>query len=157
MGRTSSFPLFSQVLILVFGFDRFVWQNHVLFLLAEQPPADMAALVGIFRPSVPPLVKRRTKGLLSTIKDAVKRGLSMVQLDIRGAEEQKEPESAKKGAVMLDAEMKALAEEKGVRYQQQEATGTVTKSFWGSKIGCHPVQPNLRRLSHLSRRRNRLV
>ena len=101
-------------------------QNHVLFLLAEQPPADMPALLGVFRSSVPPLVKRRMKELLSTIKDAVKRGMGMAQLDNQGTEEKKEPESAKKDVVMLDAEMKALAEEKGA---MQEATAI--KSFWG--------------------------
>ena len=104
-------------------------QNHVLFLLAEQPPADMAALLGVFRSSVPPLVKRRMKELLSTIKDAVKRGMGTAQLDNQGTEEKKEPESAKKDVVMLDAEMKALAEEKNVMQQQQEATAI--KSFWG--------------------------
>jgi len=56
-----------------FGFDRFVLQKYVLFLFSEQSPADMAALLGIFRSSEPPLVKRRMK---STIKDAVKRGMS---------------------------------------------------------------------------------
>ena len=106
-------------------------QNHVLFLLAEQPPADMAALLGIFRSSVPPLVKRRMKELLGTIKDAVKRGINMGQLDNQGVSEQKEPESAKKGVVMLDAEMKALVEEKDARQQQQEATGTAMENFWG--------------------------
>jgi len=125
---SSSLPLSSLVFILVF---RFVLQNHVLFLLAEQPPADMAALLSIFRSSVPPLVKRRMKELLSTIKDAVKRSMSMAQLDDQGASEQKEPESAKKDVVMLDAEMKALAEEKGARQQQHEATGTAMENFWG--------------------------
>ena len=111
-------------------------QNHVLFLLAEQPPADMAALLGIFRSSVPPLVKRRMKELLGSIKDAVKRGMNMGQLDNQGVSEQKvseqkEPESAKKDVVMLDAEMKALVEEKDARQQQQEATGTAMENFWG--------------------------
>ena len=78
---------------------------------------------------MPPLVKRRMKELLSTIKDAVKRGMSMAQLDDQGASEQKE--SAKKDVVMLDAEMKALAEEKGARQQQHEATGTAMENFWG--------------------------
>ncbi|KIM36578.1 hypothetical protein M413DRAFT_449112 [Hebeloma cylindrosporum] len=108
---------------------RFVLQNHVLFLLAEQPPADMPALLGIFRSSVPPLVKRRMKELLSTIKDAVKRGMSMAQLDGRGTQEQKEPEPAKKDVVMLDTEMEALAEEKGDSQQQEDATAM--KNFWG--------------------------
>lgn len=77
---------------------------------------------------MPPLVKRRIKELLSTIKDAVKRGTSMGQL---GTEEQKEPESSKKDVVMLDAEMKALAEKKGAGQQQQETSGTAMKNFWG--------------------------
>ena len=122
-GFTSSFPfLFAGPHSRFLAFDRFVLQNRVLFLLAEQPPADMLALLGIFRSSVPPLVKRKMKELLSTIKDAVKRGMSIAQL---GTEEQKGPESAKKDVVMLDAELKALTEEKGARQQQQEA------KFWG--------------------------
>jgi exosome complex exonuclease RRP6 len=127
-------------------------QNHVLFLLAEQPPAAMAALLGTFKS---PLVKRRMEELLSTIKDAVKRGMRVAQLDNQGAEEQKEPESAKKDVVMLDAEMKALAEKRGVRQQQQEATGTVTKNFRGQN-GTSSGTTNLRRLGHLSRRWHRL-
>lgn len=52
--------------------SRYVLQNHFLFTLAEQPPADVAALLQIFRSSVPPVVKRRVKELLGIIKEAVK-------------------------------------------------------------------------------------
>jgi hypothetical protein len=85
------------------------------------------------------------KELLSTIKDAVKRGMSVAQMDNQGAVAQKEPESLKKDVAMLDAEMKALAEEKGARQQQQEA-----KNFCG-QMGDRLLQPNLRCLDHLSR------
>ncbi|KAF9524119.1 hypothetical protein CPB83DRAFT_861782 [Crepidotus variabilis] len=58
---------------------RYILQNHLLFLIAEQPPADITSLLRIFRSSVPPVIKRRAKELLSVIKEAVKRGLPLEQ------------------------------------------------------------------------------
>lgn len=46
-----------------------------MFQLAEQPPADMAALLKIFH-SVPPVIRRRAKELLEVIRDCVKRHLT---------------------------------------------------------------------------------
>ncbi|KAG5642308.1 hypothetical protein DXG03_003028 [Asterophora parasitica] len=54
---------------------RYVLPNHFLFQLAEQPPADMAALLRIFH-SVPPVIRKRAKELLDVIRDRVKRHLS---------------------------------------------------------------------------------
>ena len=54
--------------------------NQYLFQLAEQPPADMAALLGIFKSSVPALVRRRAKELLEVIREAVRRGLEGKQV-----------------------------------------------------------------------------
>ncbi|KNZ78491.1 Exosome complex exonuclease rrp6 [Termitomyces sp. J132] len=51
---------------------RYVLANHFLFQLAEQPPADMAALLGVFR-SVPPVIRKYAKELLEVIRDCVKR------------------------------------------------------------------------------------
>ena len=48
---------------------RYVLPNHQLFLLAEQPPNDMAGLLGLF-PRVPAIIRRRAKELLDTIRDA---------------------------------------------------------------------------------------
>ena len=45
--------------------------NHYLFVLAEKPPAEMAALLSLFHP-VPPVVRRRSKELLNAIREAVK-------------------------------------------------------------------------------------
>lgn len=50
-------------------------QNHVLFAIAEQPPADMTALLAMFKSSVPPVVKRHIRDLLGVIREAVTRGL----------------------------------------------------------------------------------
>lgn len=49
--------------------------NRYLFELADRPPADMAALLSIFRP-VPPLVRTKATNLLETIRAAVKESLS---------------------------------------------------------------------------------
>ncbi|KAL0960894.1 hypothetical protein HGRIS_005903 [Hohenbuehelia grisea] len=49
---------------------RYVLPNHHIFQLAEHPPADMAALLAIFR-SVPPVIRRRAKELLEVVRGAV--------------------------------------------------------------------------------------
>ncbi|KZT11760.1 uncharacterized protein LAESUDRAFT_733747 [Laetiporus sulphureus 93-53] len=54
---------------------RYVLANHYLFVLAEQPPADMAALLRTLR-SVPPVVQRRAKELLGAIRTAVASALA---------------------------------------------------------------------------------
>ncbi|KAL5482663.1 RRP6 [Sanghuangporus weigelae] len=54
---------------------RYVLPNHYLFQLAERPPADMAALLTVFRP-VPPLVRTKATRLLEVIRTAVKEALS---------------------------------------------------------------------------------
>ncbi|KAK0185739.1 ribonuclease H-like domain-containing protein [Armillaria mellea] len=54
---------------------RYLLPNHFLFQLAENPPADMAALLRVFH-SPPPVMKRRASELLDTIRDAVKAHLS---------------------------------------------------------------------------------
>ncbi|EMD39730.1 hypothetical protein CERSUDRAFT_112032 [Gelatoporia subvermispora B] len=53
---------------------RYVLPNHALFALAERTPADMAALLALFRP-VPPVVRRRAQELLDTVRAAVKEAL----------------------------------------------------------------------------------
>ena len=47
----------------------------MLFHIAEEPPADMASLLGMFQTSIPAVVKRRAKELLNVVKEAVKQGL----------------------------------------------------------------------------------
>jgi len=49
---------------------RYVLANQYLFLLAEQPPADMAGLMKMFRTSVPTAVRKRAKEVLDIIKKA---------------------------------------------------------------------------------------
>lgn len=94
-------------------------QNHVLFTIAEQPPADMAALLAIFRSSVPPVVKKRAKELLGAIRGAVKRGLGPSRVDSEETTrnedqlgsmeaEQVKAQQTKKEIVTLDAEIKLL-------------------------------------------------
>jgi len=48
---------------------RYVLPNHHLFQLAERPPKDMAALLGMFQ-SVPPVIRRRAKELLDVIRES---------------------------------------------------------------------------------------
>jgi exosome complex exonuclease RRP6 len=55
-------------------FCSYILPNHYLFQIAEQHPADMATLLNIFRP-VPPIIRRRARELLDTIKDAVAEAL----------------------------------------------------------------------------------
>lgn len=52
--------------------ERYVLPNHYIFQIAERPPADMAALIGMFQ-SVPPVIKRRAKELFDVIKDCMKK------------------------------------------------------------------------------------
>ncbi|KAH9939788.1 ribonuclease H-like domain-containing protein [Epithele typhae] len=54
---------------------RYVLPNHYIFTLAENTPADMAALLSVFRP-VPPVIRRRAKDLLDAIRGAVKGALA---------------------------------------------------------------------------------
>jgi len=88
--------------------------------MAEQPPADMAALLAMFKSSIPPIVKRRAKELLTVVKEAVKRGMAMARIGGQGptrydSEEQTgstKPavEKTQKDVVMLDEEIKKLEE-----------------------------------------------
>lgn len=48
--------------------------NHYLFTLAERTPGDMASLLSVFHP-VPPVIRRRAKELLDTIRDTIKKTL----------------------------------------------------------------------------------
>ena len=48
--------------------------NHYLFTLAERTPGDMASLLSVFHP-VPPVIRRRAKELLDTIRDTMKKTL----------------------------------------------------------------------------------
>ncbi|KAF4621790.1 hypothetical protein D9613_012206 [Agrocybe pediades] len=104
---------------------RYVLQNHVLFLMAEQPPADMAALLAIFKSSIPPIVKRRAKELLTVVKEAVKRGMAMSRMGGSGGKDDDnnlkeqtgsttppavEKVQTQKDVVMLDEEIKKLEE-----------------------------------------------
>jgi exosome complex exonuclease RRP6 len=56
---------------------RYVLPNHFLFQLAEQPPADLAALLKSF-PSVPPVIRRRAKELLDVIRGCLTSHLTNV-------------------------------------------------------------------------------
>jgi exosome complex exonuclease RRP6 len=81
---------------------RYVLPNHSLFQLAEQPPADMVALLRVFQ-SVPPVIRRRAKELLDTIRNCVRDHLSSktspspdVQEDIEMQDEVQLPTSTSK-------------------------------------------------------------
>lgn len=51
--------------------SRYVLPNHYLFMLAEQPPPDMAALLSTFQ-HVPLVVRKRAKELFDAIQDATR-------------------------------------------------------------------------------------
>ena len=72
---------------------RYVLPNHLLFALAEHPPADIAGLLAAFA-HVPPVVRRRAKELLDAIREAA-----------RGAEEA--PPQAEAVAMEVDADAPA--------------------------------------------------
>lgn len=115
--------------------SRYVLANHTLFQLAEQPPADMAALLAIFRSSVPPMVKKRARELLTVVKNAVKEGMTVAGVGGKLATEDQVSDSyatastdtvpaiaeslkdqlgiaivSRKDTVMLDVEMKSLVD-----------------------------------------------
>lgn len=79
-------------------------QNHVLFHIAEEPPAEMASLVNYG--TVSAVVKRRAKELLSVVREAVKRGLNLT----KDQEEQvvRTRAEPRKDVTMLENEMKSL-------------------------------------------------
>lgn len=58
---------------------RYVLPNHYLFVLAEQPPADIAALLSMFQ-HVPPVVRRRAKELFDDMREAARQGAVSVPL-----------------------------------------------------------------------------
>jgi exosome complex exonuclease RRP6 len=93
-----------------------VLQNHVLFHIAEEPPAEMASLLGMFQTSVPAVVKRRANELLNVVRDAVKRGLNFTKetgsVQSFGDDQEENVENAneepRKGVTMLETELKSL-------------------------------------------------
>jgi exosome complex exonuclease RRP6 len=106
-----------------------VLQNHVLFRIAEEPPAEMASLLRLFQTSVPAIVKRRAKELLNVIKEAVKRGLNLTKQagSVQSVEDQEEivvslNEVPTKEVTMLETEMKSL----------ETADESGSTSLWGS-------------------------
>lgn len=120
----SSLPL--PLLLTTLDPCRYVLQNHALFLIAEQPPADMAALLALFRSSVPPVVKRRARELLNVIKDSVKRGMVVSRMSGQGSADERpeslvpQAEEKRQDVVMLETEMKNL-----------EKDETLSTSIWG--------------------------
>lgn len=80
--------------------------NRYLFELADRPPADMAALLSIFRP-VPPLVRTKATSLLETIRAAVKESLSP-KIGNDSADSTKPPETAQ--VIPMDEEGRSTSE-----------------------------------------------
>ncbi|KAF8975376.1 hypothetical protein BDQ17DRAFT_1441539 [Cyathus striatus] len=97
---------------------RFVLPTHFLFQLGEQPPADMPALLQIFKTNVLPVLKRRAKELLDAIRDAVKRSLEETNKGVDGMKEDEELENKQEGT---DGDSDAVMEE-------EEAPKEVSKS-----------------------------
>ncbi|KAJ3500900.1 hypothetical protein NMY22_g19106 [Coprinellus aureogranulatus] len=124
---------------------RYVLPNHFLFTLAENAPADMNALLGMFRggAGVPPVVRKRAKGLLDVIREAVREGLAgpkekekeVVDAPVGGAEVDKAP------ALVEDVEMAVDAKEEPKEEAQAKDNG-----LWGT--GKTPHDPYSGHVSH---------
>ena len=133
----------------------YVLQNRSLFLMAEQPPADMATLLSLFKPTVPPLVKKRAKDLLSVITEAVKRGLSSSPVENSGSAKhaggriEKVSNDSKKGgnSMMVDAEVQNI--ERGGQTQQDLA------SIWRGWPVCFLVSGLTERIFRSGREKGR--
>jgi exosome complex exonuclease RRP6 len=96
--------------------------NQYLFQIAEQPPADMAALLGVFKSSVPALVRRRAKELLEVIREGVRRGLEGKQVA------KVEEETNKTGSEVV-AQDATSNEKMDVDLMPPQASSS--QSFWG--------------------------
>ncbi len=87
-------------------------QNHVLFTIAEQPPADMPALLAVFKSSVPPVVKKHIRNLLAVIREAVTRGLgpgeAKGQATLTETQTQTQDAQKRKDVITLASEIKNL-------------------------------------------------
>ncbi|KAG7088738.1 hypothetical protein E1B28_012706 [Marasmius oreades] len=70
---------------------RYILPNHFIFQFAEQPPADMAALLRVFT-SVPPVIRRRARELLDAIRQAVASQLQDETLPSTSSEETRKEE-----------------------------------------------------------------
>ena len=105
-------------------------QNHVLFHIAEEPPAEMASLLRMFQTSVPAVVKRRAKELLNVIREAVKRSVNLTNeagsVQSVGKDQEEKVvsmnEEPSKDVTMLETELKSL--------EMADESGST--SLWGS-------------------------
>lgn len=101
----------------------------MLFHIAEEPPAEMASLLGMFQTSVPVVVKRRAKELLNVIREGVKRGLNLAKdsgsVQSFGDDQEEEVVSTvgkPRKDVMLETEIKSL----------EMVEESRTTNLWGS-------------------------
>lgn len=117
---------------------RYILPNHYLFILAERPPADMAALLSTFQP-VPPVVRRRGRELLDAIRDAVKRTL--------GPELSAGPSAAASTAQVAQADVaETTAESKAMQVDGHvlpvvEGCGTGTSGAAVTSLWSHVARP----------------
>ena len=85
----------------------------MLFHIAEEPPADMASLLGMFQTSIPAVIKRRVKKLLNVVKEAVKQGLilgkeaGLIQ-NIEDSQEEEVAVTSEEPKKDVETEMKSL-------------------------------------------------
>jgi len=103
---------------------RYVLPNHFLFTLAESHPADMTALLAIFRNNIPAVVKRRAKELLEVVKLGVKRGL-----------EGSVPQQKVLEEVVVEAKAVSPPAEDGGAMEvddESKAPATVVEGLWGA-------------------------
>jgi len=128
---------------------RYILPNHFLFQLAEQPPADMASLLGLFRSSVPPVLKRRGKDLLDVIQARVKSGLALMNGGDIIVEADREVE------VLVNPDENVIHEQEGVSLQldsggdnaklwgkHEQMPSASSSSLFGSILPIHPTSAN---------------
>lgn len=116
----------------------------MLFHIAEEPPAEMASLLGMFQTSVPVVVKRRAKELLKVVREGVKRGLNLTKdtgsVQSFGDDQEEEVVSTvdkPRKDVMLETEIKFLEMVEESRTMNLWGSGTYSSFCNGRElIGC---------------------
>ncbi|KAF6747898.1 hypothetical protein DFP72DRAFT_918103 [Ephemerocybe angulata] len=108
---------------------RYVLPNHFLFTLAEAPPAEMNALLGMFRggQGVPGVVRRRAGELLAVVKEAVRIGLQAGET-VQEKVEMEVVEEMKENDIVVDEKSDSLVEAASLNEKDDGLWGTAPTS-----------------------------
>lgn len=113
---------------------RYVLPNHYVFQIAERVPADLPALLGIFRP-VPPLMRVKANELLDVIRDAA-----------RESKRSNDTLQAIRTSDIVDVEMMRPNEAVQRTTQDQKASRNVSKpetNLWSQQTSVSPARSTL--------------